>query len=266
MRRCLSWAFLWWLEVISLICQDCRTAARLQGDNIFDHAVETFEDSEASVTTSCNICGDGGTLSRPNGVIITAQVFATCDVVQANPSLIPLGFCASIQQSSLIAAECGCTNPAQTCPVCGSGTLTNPNGIITSAEIFGPCGVINNNQRVIPGTFCPIVQSSVLIADECGCVGGGSDRSCPICGDDGLLEPTNPTGVIALAGVVATCEFIDSNPGILPAGTCVSFQTAALNDDTCGCRSPILSTSAPGSAPGPIRGFFQSFFARIFGD
>lgn len=212
----------------------------------------------------CPVCG-GGTITNPSGLINTPDVFGTCEVVNNNQRTIP--DCSEIQENAAVATNCTCVNdPVQSCPVCGSGTLTNPDGLIETDRLKGKCGVINENQRVIPADFCPTVQVSSQIAGACGCI--ESPTSCPLCGENGIL--TKPDADLTEGGVAGTCQVLNDNPRVLPPFSCPVFQRLAQENDRCGCRGRT-PTSAPGRLPTPMGGgilqqifdYIRDFFSGI---
>jgi len=196
----------------------------------------------------CSICGEGGTITNPGGFVITEDVTATCGVLDVNQRTIP--DCSALRDSSLVAEECGCVNPEQLCPVCGAnGVLTNPDGLITTLEVFGTCGVINDNQRTIPADFCPILQNSALIAEECGCV-DELTQSCPLCPPETPFI-TQPDALLNVTGIDGTCSLLNVNQRVIPDDLCPEFQDEAF--ETCGCSatslaptpSPVFATPQP---------------------
>lgn len=177
---------------------------------------------------ACPVCGIGGTVGNPDGFIQFRTVQAPCGAFDLNVVLNPgEQTCTDLQDSSLIAALCGCTgNPADnSCPVCGDDEITIPDGVITNSFLSGTCGLLNSNQRTILPSECAGLQASLGVRQICGCQAptppptlrptvAPTPAPTALSPLEELLEPINRL----IADVIRTIDdFVDTILGVVPS-------------------------------------------------
>lgn len=232
-----------------------------------DEPFSTIEDSGNS-TFVCSICGEGGQMENPSGVIVNNRgQQRSCSALEARAESIPPDACPTVQE--MAREPCGCTNPGLSsatteaeipflCSICGDGSImTNPKGTISpKPDQFVQCGKLEANAQSIPQTACSTLQ--VLARDACGCIEpaitqlnstdmAGIDirdedasYQCPICQGG---EMTIPQGVVtSRQGNSARCDVLVSNAHTIPETACSNVQ--AMAKDSCGCILPISTNTS----------------------
>ncbi|KAL3924716.1 MAG: hypothetical protein SGILL_000874 [Bacillariaceae sp.] len=224
--------------------------------------------SDTSSISVCSVCGEGGRMDNPNGVVENNRgQRRSCSVLAASVENIPADTCANMQE--LAREPCGCTTPDSDmgnqeipgelpflCSVCGDGSvMTRPQGTVSPRPgQTVRCGALEANAGNIPQSSCATLQ--VLSQEPCGCtvqeqsqptdldnIAIGEDEfayQCPIC-DGG--EMTVPQGVVtSRQGNSARCDVLLANSHTIPETACPNVQ--ALAKDPCGCMMPSNANSS----------------------
>jgi len=163
------------------------------------------------------------------------------------------------------------------CSICANGKMGNPNGYtLSSTGQPISCQELHDTRESITSeSACATVQSFSSIPCACGdaaattitstmirnVIGGEGSRNsdsvlCSICGD-GFI--TNPKGIVTNdRGQQKTCAELEANRNNIPANTCSSLQTSAL--EPCACDFDQLSVNSNEEYNG------GSFICPICGD
>lgn len=250
----------------------------------------TFTVDESGGPFVCSICREGE-IGNPNGIAVNSAGQPTrCSVLDANRESIPQSACPRIQAFAFAACECTVVVREETvnsietiveqsgqgeetvnsgpfvCPICGDGTVGNPNGIVVNNRgQTARCSALEANQDSVPPNACNTLQA--LAREPCACQPVQQEQQpesqlpqqqptdptnvtaalppealCSICGEG---EITIPSGIVTNPqGRAARCDVLQANSASIPVNACEQVQAMARGP--CGC-SRIESNLPPNS-------------------
>jgi len=181
----------------------CPVAATLASD------LCGCEGGEIPELGTCNVCGEGNTLTNPDGEIVVALLDPptplSCSELELVAGTLDEQLCSFLP--GVTGEPCGCVDSdgapviVSECNICGEGNvITIPDGLISlpTGEVEGEAScqeVQELGGNLIPPDFCPFI--SALTAVPCGCAPEGeveppalSDAPSPIPGPDATDAPT----------------------------------------------------------------------------
>ena len=196
----------------------------------------------------CNICAGGNVtifdaLLENDGNLTCADTQHLGDLGQLTEDQ-----CTLAQEAAV--AKCGCTQP-DTCRVCATGVVQNPDGILDVRSAGFPginqltCAQMDSFAQAgrIPNDYCPSLQEASVETCDCGVT------ICSVCANGTVTTPdavVNVTSVGIPKTDSITCgelvAFVED--GFLPEDACPRLQEAVLN--VCECSGGAVQDAAIG--------------------
>jgi len=188
----------------------------------------------------CHLC-PGGNITLFDA-ILGFDGNSTCEEVQILGSKKELNStqCAVAQDAA--STNCGCTTGTLSCPVCATGVIRNPDGLIDVSSAGFPginqltCGQLEgfSESGTIPEDSCNAIQEASVDVCDCG------EDVCSVCP---VGEVTNPSGMVNITSVgipktdtIACGELaLFVKDGSLSNEQCVAVQEAAA--EVCKCEA-----------------------------